>query len=133
MRLFSAGLIPATILTGLFCLSSAATDLAVSQGGKSRVIVDMLGRKVSVPEPLTRVALLGGPTRQVAYILGARNQLCAVTRSLKLSQLAQLMDPSVKDLAAPRSTSGQINVEELVVADPQLVISSDLDGSIVEN
>ena len=96
------------------------------------MLTDMMGRKVVVPEPLTRVALLGGPTGQVAYILGARNQLCAVTKSLKSSELVRMMDPTVKDLVAPRSTSGQINVEELIVADPQLVIAGDLDGSIVE-
>lgn len=75
-------------------------------GGGTRVFSDMMGRRVEVPEPLTRVALLGGPTGQVAYILGARNQLCAVTKSLKSSELANLLDPSVKDLVAPRSTSG---------------------------
>ena len=58
--------------------------------------------------------------------------MCAVTKSLKSSELVNLMDPSVKDLVAPRSTSGQVNVEELIVADPQLVIAGDLDGSIVE-
>jgi iron complex transport system substrate-binding protein len=92
----------------------------------------MLGRKVEVPEPLTRVALLGGPTGQIAYVLGARSQLCAVTKSLTSSELVKLMDPTVTDLVAPRSTSGQVNVEELIVADPQLVIAGDLDGSIVE-
>jgi len=85
-----------------------------------------------VPEPLTRVALLGGPTGQVAYVLGARSQLCAVTKSLKSSELIRMMDPTVKDLVAPRSVSGQINVEELIVSDPQLVIAGDLDGSLVE-
>ena len=100
--------------------------------GKTRTFTDMMGRKVMVPEPLTRVALLGGPTGQVAYILGARNQLCAVTKSLKSSELINMMDPSIKDLVAPRSTSGQINVEELIVANPQLVIAGDLDGSMVE-
>jgi iron complex transport system substrate-binding protein len=100
--------------------------------GKTRTFTDMLSRKLVVPEPLTRVALLGGPTGQVAYILGARAQLCAVTKSLKSSELIRMMDPTIKDLVAPRSTSGQINVEELIVADPQLVIAGDLDGSIVE-
>jgi iron complex transport system substrate-binding protein len=99
---------------------------------KTRTFTDMMGRKVVVPKPLTRVALLGGPTGQVAYILGARSQLCAVTKSLKSSELINMMDPSIKDLAAPRSTSGQISVEELIVADPQLVIAGDLDGSLVE-
>ena len=100
--------------------------------GKGRVLTDMLGRKLEVPDPTKRVALLGGPTGQVAYILGARSQLCAVTKSLKVSALVRLMDPSVEDLLAPRSTSGQVNVEELIVADPQLVIAGDFDGSIVE-
>jgi iron complex transport system substrate-binding protein len=99
---------------------------------KTRTITDMLGRKVQVPEPLTRVALLGGPTGQIAYILGARGQLCAVTKSLTSSELVNMMDPTVKNLAAPRSTSGQVNVEELISTDPQLVIAGDLDGSIVE-
>ncbi len=99
---------------------------------KTRTVTDMLGRKVEVPEPLTRVALLGGPTGQIAYILGARGQLCAVTKSLKTSELIRIMDPSVTQLAAPRSVSGQVNLEELLAADPQLVIAGDLDGSLVE-
>ena len=64
---------------------------------KTRVFTDMLGRKIVVPDPLTRVALLGGPTGQIAYILGARNQLCAVTKSLKSSELVNMMDPTVKE------------------------------------
>ena len=116
------------------CILAAVTlqDRMAFGGGKTRIVTDMLGRKVTVPDPLTRVALLGGPTGQVAYILGARSQLCAVTKSLKSSELVNLMDPSVKNLVAPRSTSGQVNVEELIVADPQLVIAGDFDGSIVE-
>jgi iron complex transport system substrate-binding protein len=98
----------------------------------TRVITDMLGRKVTIPQPLKRVALLGGPTGQMAYVLGARSQLCAVTKSLTSSELVKLMDPTVENLVAPRSTSGQVNVEELIVADPQVVIAGDLDGSIVE-
>jgi hypothetical protein len=84
--------------------------------GKTRWFVDMTGRKIEIPVAVTRVALLGGPTGQIAYILDARSQLCAVTKALKSSELVNLMDPSVKDLVAPRSTSGQVNVEELIVA-----------------
>ncbi len=124
------------IALGMAFLCTAAfvdyADPSLFGAGKTRTITDMLGRKVAVPDPLTRVALLGGPTGQIAYVLGARNQLCAVTKSLSSSELVRLMDPSVTNLVAPRSTSGQVNVEELIVADPQLVIAGDLDGSIVE-
>lgn len=116
---------------GIVFATLALVSLFAYGAGKTRTFKDMLGNDVVVPVPLNRVALLGGPTGQMAYILGARGQLCAVTKSLKSSELVNLMDPSIKNLAAPRSTSGQVNVEELILSDPQLVIAGDLDGSIV--
>jgi iron complex transport system substrate-binding protein len=113
----------------LFLIMSIPSALCA---GKTRTITDMTGRKVEVPDPLTRVALFGGPTGQIAYILGARDQLCAITRTLKGSELIRLMDPSIQDLPAPRSTDGHVNVEELIVSGPQLVVAGSLDGSIVE-
>jgi len=97
-----------------------------------RMITDMAGRQIKVPDPLTRVALFGGPTGQIAYILGARNQLCAVTSTLRGSDLVLAFDPSIQKLPAPRSTSGHVNIEELLAADPQLVIAGTFDGTIVE-
>jgi len=99
---------------------------------KTRLITDMHGKKVTVPVPLNRVALFGGPTGQIAYILGARNQLCAVTSALKGSELINAFDPTIKNLPGPRSVSGHINIEELVLSNPQLVIAGTMDGSIVE-
>jgi iron complex transport system substrate-binding protein len=103
-----------------------------SAAGKTRWITDMTGKKIQVADPLTRVALFGGPTGQIAYILGARDQLCAVTNTLKGSELVLAFDPSIKDLPGPRSTSGHINIEELLLSNPQLVIAGNLDGSIVQ-
>jgi iron complex transport system substrate-binding protein len=115
-------------------LSPGFASAKARQGtpGKTRVITDMYGRKITVPVPLTRVALFGGPTGQVAYLLGARNQLCAVTSSIKESQLVQAFDPTIKELPGPRSVSGHINTEALLLSNPQLVIAGTLDGSIVE-
>jgi iron complex transport system substrate-binding protein len=107
-------------------------ELPVYGQPQTRILVDMMGNKVEVADPVTRVALLGGPTGQIAYILGARDQLCAVTMTLKASELVLQMDPSIKNLPAPRSTAGQINLEELILSDPQLVIAGDLDGSIIQ-
>ena len=56
----------------------------------------MVGNEIRVQEPLNRVALFGGPTGQLAYILGARDQLCAVTNTLKGSELLLAFDPSVQ-------------------------------------
>lgn len=123
-RILLCGLI--IILSGLWLNGKALAT------GATRIITDMKGRQVKVPDPLNRIALFGGPTGQIAYILGARDQLCAITNSIKASELVQRMDPSIRDLPAPRTTAGHINIESLILASPQLVIAGDLDGSIVE-
>lgn len=117
---------------GFSSFATAKTAGRTGAAGKTRVITDMTGRKIRVPDPLTRVALFGGPTGQIAYILGARNQLCAVTSSLKGSELINAFDPTIRNLPGPRSTSGHVNIESLVLSRPQLVIAGTLDGSIVE-
>ena len=125
------GLVSCLVAILLPLLAIAKTDQN-PDSGKTRWITDMNGRKIEVPDPLRRVALFGGPTGQIAYILGARSQLCAVTSTLRGSELVNAFDPTIKDLPGPRSTSGQINIEELLMSDPQLVIAGNLDGSIVE-
>jgi iron complex transport system substrate-binding protein len=97
-----------------------------------RIITDMKGNKVKIPKTLSRVALLGGTTGQIAYLLGIQNKLCAVTSSIKLSRLAQEMDPLIKNIPAPRTVNGNINIEELILSNPELVIAGDIDGDIVK-
>lgn len=126
---------PRFIFLAFFILLAVSLPQALyaeSPSAGKRVLTDMLGRKVEVPDPLTRVALFGGPTGQIAYILGARDQLCAVSKALKASEMLNRFDPTIKDLPAPRGASGTINVEELMLSEAQLVIAGDLDASIVE-
>jgi iron complex transport system substrate-binding protein len=92
----------------------------------------MKGNKVRIPKNISRVALFGGPTGQIAYLLGAQDKLCAVTSSIKLSQLVNEMDSSIKNLPAPRTVNGNINIEELILSNPELVLAGDIDGDIVK-
>lgn len=99
--------------------------------GDIRTITDMKGRTFEVADPLKRIALLGGPTGQIAFILGVQDQLCAVTKTLKMSTLVMHFFPEIKKLPAPRSTSGSINIEELIKSAPDIAIAGDIDGGIV--
>jgi iron complex transport system substrate-binding protein len=129
-KLLGVAALMALVVAGAATLAQLRRGRSVTEG-KTRLITDMTGRTVRVPDPLTRVALLGGPTGQFVYLLGARDQICAVTSSLKGSELVLAFDPTVRQLPGPRSTSGHVNVETLILSRPQLVIAGDLDGSIV--
>ncbi|MCD4678406.1 MAG: ABC transporter substrate-binding protein [Desulfobacula sp.] len=98
---------------------------------QNRTIKDMKGRTFAVADPIKRIALLGGPTGQVAFILGVQDRLCAVTSTLKMSKLVRQMYPGIKALPGPRTTSGNINIEELISSNPDIVIAGDIDGEIV--
>ncbi len=119
-----------SMVLGLVIAVLAGLSIAAGPGNW-RTITDMLGRRVVVSDPLQRVALLGGPTGQVAYILGVQDRLCAVTASLKTSPLVRGMDPRIQTIPGPRTTAGNINIEALIAADPQLVIAGGIDAEIV--
>ena len=103
----------------------------VCSAASQRTIVDMRGDEIRVPDPLERVALFGGPTGQVAYLMGARDKICAFSKAMKASDLLAELDPSIKTVPAPRGTAGNINLETMIMANPQLVVAGDPDGSIV--
>ncbi len=104
---------------------------ATPQDPQSRTIVDMTGRHVRIPKNLSRVALFGGPSGQIAFILGVQDRLCAVTNTLRLSALAVEMYPAITKVPGPRTTSGSINIEETIASTPQLVIAGDVDGDLI--
>ena len=118
----------AGLCIGLLFNSNPGSTPDVKNG---RTLTDMRNRTFQVADPLERVALLGGPTGQVAFILGVQDQLCAVTNTLKMSQLVREIHPRIATLPGPRTTCGSIQIEELIASTPDLVIAGDIDGDIV--
>jgi iron complex transport system substrate-binding protein len=128
---------------GRASLSSALAALALcgaptsarADAARARVVVDMDGRSVRVPEParIERVAILTSPAVQIAYLLGLQAKLCAVTNSVKRSRLLAEVDPHIRTVPACRATAGQVNLEALLATRPDLCIGSALDLRTVEN
>lgn len=132
MKLFVKYFLLVIIVSVFFACSSGKGDGDNEAAGpESRVITDMKGNKVVVPRDLTRVALLGGPTGQIAYILGVQDRLCAITGSIATSELINIFDPSIAKRPVVRTVSGSVNIEELIKSNAQLVIGGDTDGEIV--
>jgi iron complex transport system substrate-binding protein len=116
----------------VLCGSSAPAWAAAPS---ARVVVDMDGRSVRVPEParIQRVAILTSPAVQIAYLLGIQAKLCAVTNSVKRSRLLAEVDPHIRTVPACRATAGQVNLEALLATRPDLCLGSELDLRTVES
>jgi iron complex transport system substrate-binding protein len=132
----SSFILSAFIVTAFIMLPSCGkksdTEKVNVTSAPLREITDMKGNSVKIPENVSRVAFLGGPSGQISYILGVQDRLCAVTKTLTSSELVGIFDPSMKSRPAVRTVSGMVNIEQLIETDPQLVIAGDLDGEIVQ-
>jgi iron complex transport system substrate-binding protein len=120
--------------TALLLVTGACRKAAPAEpaSAPTRTITDLRGNRVVIPENPTRVALFGGPTGQIAYILGVQDRLCAVTNTLTTSRLISEMDPRMATVPGPRTTNGSINIEELIATAPEFVVAGDIDGDIVK-
>ena len=110
----------------------AATG-STADGPTTRVVTDMKGNSIELPEVNTKYAVLGGPISLAPYLFGVQDDVVAVTKGPQKMKMMQLMDPSIINKPAPRTTNGNVNIEELLLTDPDCVISFEVDGQIVED
>jgi len=105
-----------------------------SAGGiaDTREITDMLGNKVTIPTNIERVAVLTSPQVQIMYVVGAQDKLCAMTASQYRYKLFEKFYPRQAEIPAPRKQAADMNVEELLEADPQFCIGSEMDMDLVK-
>ncbi len=123
---------PALILTVclLACLLAAGCAKDNLTGNKtgplkegtqgSVTVTDFIGRQVVVPSKVERIGCLYAFTGHVLAMLGRGNDIVAVVEGLKRDVMMRELCPGIKDALVP-SSSGAVNLEELVKASPDLV------------
>jgi len=138
-RIVTTGLLIILVLTAAAVFAGGAqeeteeTSIVLAPMPETRVVTDMRGNNIVLPAADTKYAVLGGPISITPYLFGVQDDVIAVTKGPQKMKMMQLMDPSIKDKPAPRTTNGNVNVEELLMADPDCVISFEVDGQIVED
>jgi ABC-type Fe3+-hydroxamate transport system substrate-binding protein len=111
--------------------SAAPAAPSSSPAATTRSITDMLGKTVTIPVNLQRVAVLTSPQTIEMYILGEQAKLCAISNAIKQWNFLGQIDPRVKTLPAVRAQVAQVNIEALLQANPDICIGSDMDMQVV--
>lgn len=101
----------------LFFLSLAFPALA------DRVVVDQLGRGVTLPDTISRAVVLEHHALDVVVELGAQDQVVAVMRDWQkqLGKGFERLAPQLKSLPEPGGLT-EVNSEELLSLNPDVVI-----------
>lgn len=114
----------AALLVFLLVISGcgASNEEPVSAGNadeKTITITDCIGRKVQVPDRVERIACLYAFSGHTVTMLGKGEKIVAAVEGLKRDALMTELCPAIESAAIP-STSGSINVEELLRVQPDV-------------
>ncbi len=83
-------------------------------------VVDYFGREVTIKQPIDKIACGYAYTGHVVTMLGRAGDIVAVVNGLQRDKVLTNSYPHIKDLPVPFS-SGTINMEELLMTEPDLV------------
>ena len=102
------------ILAAVMLLSLAACGTAPAQTQQGKTVVDLMGRKVAVPESIEKIAAIAGPTYEMVFMLGGADKIAMVksghTDSYPLANLTNPLLENMVGLAA--NPSSTVNIED---------------------
>lgn len=112
----------AMLLPLLGCGASAPAEEV-----QANTVVDLLGREVTVPETVERVAAIAGPTYEMVFMLGCADKIVMVKSGHTDSYpLANLTNPNLKDMVGlSANPSSTVNIEDYLKQDIDLVVYYD--------
>lgn len=94
---------------------------------QANTVVDLLGREVTVPETVDRVAAIAGPTYEMVFMLGCADKIVMVKSGHTDSYpLANLTNPALQDMVGlSANPSSTVNIEDYLKQDIDLVVYYD--------
>lgn len=89
----------------------------------TRTFTDMAGHTITVPTNVVRIGDVWPANNEVVVLLGACNKLVATSTVSQSLPWIKTICPGFEKISAP-FTIGDVNLEELLKANPQVVITT---------
>lgn len=107
------------ILVG--CSNSSVSKNSNSlKNNKENTVIDYLGREVTIPKKIDRIACLYAFSGHVVTMLGDGNKIVAVVNGLKRDTLLTDINTNIQNAIVP-NRGDKINIEELAKVNPDLI------------
>ena len=111
----------------LFSFVGCGAGEAAGTDSTSHTITDLLGREVKVPNEINKIAAIAGPTYEMVFMLGSKDQIAMVKSGHTDSYpLANLTNPALIDMAGiAANPSSTVNIEDYLAQGIDLVVYYD--------
>lgn len=112
----------ATLLAILYIFTLAACSAGGTfLSGNTKVVTDMLGREVRIPEHPERIACMYASTAHMTALMGEGDKIVACADGITRDALMLEKYPGIENTSTPYK-EGAINIEELAALQPDLVL-----------
>ena len=109
-------------------------SLAVAQENSTRIVIDNFGRELKVPLKVKKIACMPGPSYEMVFMLGGKNQIGEVRKDHRTAYpLANLTNPDLINYSssiANINPKARINIEEFIKVAPDVVIYYNVPNAI---
>lgn len=119
-KIISTVLIFTMVLTSVLLGGCSLNKDATKNEVKTRVMTDMDGNEVTLPEKVDRIAISGTAMNQLALMVGGASKIVATLPSIVSNPWYLKVYPEIKDVSTPFQTS--VNLEELASSKPDVVM-----------
>ncbi|THB76286.1 MAG: hypothetical protein D3926_18375 [Desulfobacteraceae bacterium] len=113
-------------ILAVFLVIWGVSPTRAADTSKTRIVIDNAGRRVEIPLTVNRIACLPGPSYEMVFMLGGKDQICQVRKDHKRAYpLANLTNPALKGYSSSLSNinpKARINIEEFIKLAPDVVI-----------
>ena len=91
----------------------------------TRTVIDSTGATITIPYVVNRVADAWHANNEIVFLLGGASKLVATTTIFQALPWAQKLYPQIITIPAPfTATAGQVNMETLIAAHPDVLLVS---------
>lgn len=111
-------------LAGLASLLVGPGTSSAAQASATHVVTDMSGAKVRVPDKVTRIAEQFPAHTAMDIMLGESKNLVAIPQNVSTIPFLRIVDPGITKVPQLFPSDGNVNIEELLKAKPNLVSST---------
>ena len=112
------------VLVSLVSLLAVGGTASAAQSSGSHVVTDMSGAKVRVPDKVTRIAEQFPAHTAMDVMLGVGKDLVAIPQNVSTIPFLRIVDPGITKVPQLFPSDGNVNIEELLKANPDLVSST---------
>ncbi|MBF8984222.1 ABC transporter substrate-binding protein [Lutibacter sp. B2] len=110
------------VVAVIFAFTGCSSDISTSADKQTREVVDLKGRKVTIPKEVDKVISSYMPATNLVFTVGGQDKLVAVSTKDKKNKFFKSLCPNMDQVVDIGGKNPGLNMETVAASNPDVVI-----------